>query len=146
MRTHGHRAARIDPLDLIHREEVAALNPRRYGLTDDSKKYNVNGILWTKPVRSSRGSLAQEWWTLAEITTHLRNVYVGRIAYEYMHSPSKTERLWFSHLLESESLPTSEEAPITIVDAKVKRRIHELLARSEVLDNFLQLKFPNLKR
>ncbi|KAG6906841.1 hypothetical protein DXG01_011744 [Tephrocybe rancida] len=144
MRTHGHRAARIDPLDLIHREEVGALNPRRYGLTDDSKKYNVNGILWTKPVGGSDST--QEWWTLAEITRHLRSVYVGRIAYEYMHSPSKTERLWFSHLLESESLPSSEEQPITIMDAKAKRRIHELLARSEVLDNFLQLKFPNLKR
>ncbi|KAG6864116.1 hypothetical protein C0991_012381, partial [Blastosporella zonata] len=144
MRTHGHRAARIDPLDLIHREEVAALNPRRYGLTDDSKKYNVNGILWTKPFGGSDST--QEWWTLAEITRHLRSVYVGKIAYEYMHSPSKTERLWFSHLLESESLPSSEEQPVTIMDAKAKRRIHELLARSEVLDNFLQLKFPNLKR
>ncbi|KAG6871746.1 hypothetical protein C0995_000516 [Termitomyces sp. Mi166 len=148
MRTHGHRAARIDPLDLIHREEVAALNPQRYGLADDSKKYDVNGILWTKPVNAPRGGSVHEWWTLAEITRHLRNVYVGRIAYEYMHSPSKTERLWFSHLLESESLPSSgsKEAPITIPDANTKRRIHELLARSEVLDNFLQLKFPNLKR
>lgn len=27
-----------------------------------------------------------------------------------------------------------------------KRRIHGLLTRSEVFDNFLQLKFPNLKR
>ncbi|KAG6816029.1 hypothetical protein H0H87_009275 [Tephrocybe sp. NHM501043] len=144
MRTHGHRAARIDPLDLIHREEVAALNPRRYGLIDDSKKYNVNGILWTKPLGGRNST--QEWWTLAEITRHLRSVYVGKIAYEYMHSPSKTERLWFSHLLESESLPSSEEQPITMIDAKAKRRIHELLARSEILDNFLQLKFPNLKR
>ncbi|KAF5378852.1 hypothetical protein D9615_006945 [Tricholomella constricta] len=141
MRTHGHRAARIDPLDLIHREEVAALDPKRYGLIDDSKKYNVNGIIWTKPVGGSHS--AEEWWTLAEITRHLRSVYVGRIAHEYMHSPSKTERLWFSHLLESESLPSSEK---TTVDAGLKRRIHGLLARSEVLDNFLQLKFPNLKR
>ncbi|KAF8069209.1 dehydrogenase E1 and transketolase domain-containing protein 1 [Lyophyllum atratum] len=144
MRTHGHRAAHIDPLDIIHREEVAALDPKRYGLSDDSKKYNVNGIIWTKPLGQSHSS--EEWWTLREITRHLRSVYVGRIAHEYMHSPSKTERLWFSHLLESESLPSSDEPPITIVNAEMKRRIHELLARSEVLDNFLQLKFPNLKR
>ncbi|KAF8066054.1 Transketolase, pyrimidine binding domain-containing protein [Lyophyllum atratum] len=127
MRTHGHRAAHIDPLDLIHREE-----------------YNVNGIIWTKPVGQSHSS--EEWWTLGEITRHLRSVYVGRIAHEYMHSPSKKECLWFSHLLESESLPSSDGPPITMVDAKMKRRIHELLARSEVLDNFLQLKFTNLKR
>jgi probable 2-oxoglutarate dehydrogenase E1 component DHKTD1 len=142
MRTHGHRAARIDPLDLIHREEVAALFPARYGLVDDEKKYNVNGILWTKRV----GELGEEeeWWSLKEITEHLRRVYVGNIAYEYMHSPSKTERLWFSHLLESKSLPSPEDIPLLVINDQKKRRIHELLARSEVLDNFLQLKFPNL--
>ncbi|KAF8641344.1 hypothetical protein AX16_010042 [Volvariella volvacea WC 439] len=145
MRTHGHRAARIDPLDLIHREEVAALNPARYGLHDENQKFNVNGILWTKPVAMQ--SDEEEWWTLGEITRHLRNVYVGRIAHEYMHSPSKTERLWFSHLLESESLATSPETqPLSIIDDARKRHIHGLLARSEVFDNFLQLKFPNLKR
>jgi probable 2-oxoglutarate dehydrogenase E1 component DHKTD1 len=63
-----------------------------------------------------------------------------------MHSPSKTERLWFSHLLESQSLPSPEDTPLTAVDEQKKKRIHELLARSEVFDNFLQLKFPNLKR
>ena len=63
-----------------------------------------------------------------------------------MHSPSKTERLWFSHLLESKSLFSSEDTPLLVINAEKKRRIYELLARSEVLDNFLQLKFPNLKR
>jgi probable 2-oxoglutarate dehydrogenase E1 component DHKTD1 len=81
MRTHGHRAARIDPLDLIQRDEVAALDPKRYGLIDESKTYNVNGILWTKPVGSYSGA-EEEWWTLREIKRHLRNVYVGRIAHE----------------------------------------------------------------
>ncbi|KAF8877232.1 dehydrogenase E1 and transketolase domain-containing protein 1 [Gymnopilus junonius] len=136
MRTHGHRAARIDPLDLIHREE-------RYGLDDDSKMYNVNGILWTKRVGTGD---EEAWWSLKQIREHLRKVYVGNIAYEYMHSPSKTERLWFSHLLESQSLPSPEDTPLLQVDEEKKRRIHELLARSEVFDNFLQQKFPNLKR
>ncbi|KAJ3513296.1 hypothetical protein NLJ89_g3024 [Agrocybe chaxingu] len=126
MRTHGHRAAKIDPLDLIHREEVAALSPARYGLRAEGE--------------------GDEWWTLKQIQEHLRNVYVGNIAYEFMHSPSKTERLWFSHLLESQSLPSPEDAPLLVIDEQKKRHIHELLARSEVFDNFLQLKFPNLKR
>lgn len=63
-----------------------------------------------------------------------------------MHSPFKSERLWFSHLLESQSLPSPTDTPLFQVDVDKKRRIHELLARSEVLDNFLQVKFPNLKR
>ncbi|KAF9479328.1 dehydrogenase E1 and transketolase domain-containing protein 1 [Pholiota conissans] len=144
MRTHGHRAAKIDPLDLIHREEVAALFPERYGLTNDEQKYNVNGILWTKRVGDTEEG--EEWWTLKQIREHLRSVYVGNIAYEYMHAPSKTERLWFSHLLESQSLPKPEDTPLVSIDTEHKRRIHGLLARSEVFDNFLQLKFPNLKR
>ncbi|KAJ3768507.1 dehydrogenase E1 and transketolase domain-containing protein 1 [Lentinula raphanica] len=140
VRTHGHRAARIDPLDLIPRDsEVAALNPSRYGLKDGDKRYNVNGIVWTNPKVEAQRNDTEEWWSLDEITRHLREVYVGKIAYEYMHSQSKTERLWFSHLLESNTKPQA-------VDKLLKKRIHGLLARSEVFDNFLQLKFPNLKR
>ncbi|KAK0488570.1 Transketolase, pyrimidine binding domain-containing protein [Armillaria novae-zelandiae] len=140
VRTHGHRAARIDPLDLIHRKEVAALDPSRYGLTDESKEFNVNGIIWTHPSVESQGeNMTEEWWTLGEIVRHLRSIYVNRIAYEYMHSPSKSERLWFSHRLESKCAPTT-------LDAGTKKRIHGLLARSEVFDNFMQAKFPNLKR
>lgn len=137
LRTHGHRAARIDPLDLLQREEVAALNPARYGLTDPDAKYNIDGIVWTRPVGDASG--APEEWTLAQITEHLRRIYVGRIAYEYMHSPSKTERLWFSHLLESQVAP----APLA---QDAKRRIHRLVAESEVFDQFMQAKFPNVKR
>jgi probable 2-oxoglutarate dehydrogenase E1 component DHKTD1 len=84
MRTHGHRAARIDPLDLIQREEVAALSPARYGLVDEEKKYNVNGILWRRV-----GELGEEedWLSLRDITEHLRKVYVGNIAYEVRFRP-----------------------------------------------------------
>ncbi|KAJ7175983.1 thiamine diphosphate-binding protein [Mycena filopes] len=145
VRTHGHRAARIDPLDLIHREEVAALDPRRYGLVDEHKKYNVNGIVWTGPVgteTSSQREDAEDWWTLEQVQKHLRSVYTSSIAYEYMHSPSKTERLWFSHTLESKQIASIANG----LSVPLKERIHGLLARSEVLDNFLHLKFPNLKR
>jgi probable 2-oxoglutarate dehydrogenase E1 component DHKTD1 len=136
LRAHGHRAARIDPLDILQREEVAALNPARYGLTDPAQTYNIDGIVWTRPVGADA---PPEEWTLQQITRHLRRIYVGRIAYEYMHSPSKTERLWFSHLLES------QVAPAPLGDAE-RLRIHRLLAESEVFDQFLQAKFPNIKR
>ncbi|KAL5522783.1 hypothetical protein ACEPAG_8801 [Sanghuangporus baumii] len=139
MRTHGHRAARIDPLDLLQREEVAALDPARYGLTDPKQIFPVDGIVWTNPAGPNMPS--SETWPLERIVSHLRAVYVGRIAYEFMHSPSKTERLWFSHILESSSV-----APQNIRKPEEKRRVWELLTRSEVFDQFLQVKFPNLKR
>jgi probable 2-oxoglutarate dehydrogenase E1 component DHKTD1 len=136
LRIHGHRAARIDPLDLLQREDVDALDPTRYDLVDDSKTYDVNGILWTKRVGEAPDK--PEYWTLRDITDHLRSVYVGRIAYEYMHSPSKTERLWFSHMLEA-------RMPV-LPGVHQKKRIHRLLVHSETFDQYLQLKFPNLKR
>jgi probable 2-oxoglutarate dehydrogenase E1 component DHKTD1 len=123
-------------LDLLQREDVDALDPKRYGLIDGSRTYDVNGILWTKRVGEAPDD--PEHWTLRDIMKHLRSVYVGRIAYEYMHSPSKTERLWFSHVLEARTPPPPDPCQ--------KKRIHELLAQSETFDQFLQLKFPNLKR
>lgn len=68
-------------------------------------------------------------------------MYVGNIAYEFMHSPSKSERLWFSHVLESAAV-----APHNVRSSDEKRRMWGLMTRSEVFDQFLQLKFPNLKR
>ncbi|KIY53250.1 dehydrogenase E1 and transketolase domain-containing protein 1 [Fistulina hepatica ATCC 64428] len=139
VRMHGHRAARIDPLNLVPRLEVAALNPARYGLVDEQKPYDVNGIVWTAPVGANVEEHDRaQMWTLGEIISYMRTIYVDRIAYEYMHSPSKTERLFFSKLLESSSV-----SPVTTDE---KRRMLELIIRSETLDNFLQLKFPNLKR
>lgn len=123
----------------MQREEVAALDPSRYGLTDNHAKYDVNGIVWTQPVGVD--TEVPEEWPLDDITKHLRDIYVGRIAYEYMHSPSKKERLWFSHLLESER----KEGGV-LKSKKDKERIYELLAKSETFDQFLQAKFPNLKR
>lgn len=137
---HGHRAARIDPLDLMQREDVAALPPARYGLADPDAAYDVDGILWTRPI-GPEGAGAERW-TLKDIERRLRAVYVGRVAYEFMHSHSKTERLWFAHLLEG----AAEEDVRGEWDAQKQQRVHALLARSEIFDRFLQTKFPNLKR
>lgn len=140
LRQHGHRAALIDPLNKLEREEVAALDPARYGLTDPEKEYEIDGIIWNSDADDkTRPASSNQRWSLEKITKHLREVYVGPIAYEFMHSPSKSERLWFAHLLESEPAiqPMSNER---------RKRIYAGLAKSEIFDTFLQDKFPNLKR
>ncbi len=65
---------------MIHREEVAALDPARYGLTGRDKKYDVDGILWTKRVGKGQGG--EEIWTLEQIERHLKHVYIDNIGYE----------------------------------------------------------------
>lgn len=121
-----------------------ALDPSRYGLDDLDKEYSVHGILWNQQMPEGpegRERRESENWKLRDIVEFLRSVYVGRIAYEFMHSPSKSERLWFTHLLESAGPPRSDA-----MEGETKKRMWELLARSETFDHFLQAKFPNLKR
>ncbi|KAG8901561.1 hypothetical protein FRC00_006297 [Tulasnella sp. 408] len=108
------------------------------------KEYSVHGILWNQQMPEGpegRERLESETWKLKDIVEFLRDVYVGRIAYEFMHSPSKSERIWFTHLLESAGPPVADAT-----ERETKRRMWELLARSETFDHFLQAKFPNLKR
>jgi len=71
-------------LNLLQREEVVALDPARYGLTDPEKEYPIDGIVY-EPASSQ--------WPFKRIVSHQRAVYVGAIAYEYMHLPDKLERL-----------------------------------------------------
>lgn len=125
---------------MLERDDVAALDPARYGLEASEKTYPVDGILWNKQMpQGPDGSKRQAAWKLRDIVKFLREVYVGRIAYEFMHSPSKSERLWFTHLLESEAADSAMEV-------EEKKKAWSLLARSETFDHFLQAKFPNLKR
>ncbi|KZO95476.1 dehydrogenase E1 and transketolase domain-containing protein 1 [Calocera viscosa TUFC12733] len=133
VRLHGHRAASIDPLDLLERDPVAALDPERYGLVDKDQEYDVDGIVFGLGEKEAKGLVS-----LKEMEDWLRSVYVGKIAYEFMHSPSKATRLWFAKHLESQA-----SAPLP---AEQKIRIAKLLSESEVFEHFLQTKFPSLKR
>ncbi|KAG8775366.1 hypothetical protein FRC15_000597 [Serendipita sp. 397] len=145
-RIHGHRAALIDPLNKMQRDDVAALDPSRYGLTSGNEVYDLDGIVWyngdPRPDLTSTPISSKLRWTLEQITNHLKDVYAGAIAYEFMHSPSKAERLWFGHLVESQDSTTRKHK----YSPAVKKRIWKNLVISEILDKFLQDKFPNLKR
>ncbi|RUS30552.1 thiamine diphosphate-binding protein [Jimgerdemannia flammicorona] len=135
-RTHGHRGAYLDPLDIIERENVLALDPSRYGLTDPHKVYNLSGILHVNESKTDKTSLEEA--TFETIHTHLKSVYSGRIAYEFIHIPDASERRWFYHAVESWEKP--------VMSPHEKRRIFELLSRSEVFDHFMAKKFAQVKR
>ncbi|CAD6884806.1 unnamed protein product [Tilletia laevis] len=135
VRRHGHRAAKIDPLDMMAREsEVAALDPSRYGLRPDEPML-TEGI-----VEMPADSVDKEGKAVVRsITTHLQRTYVSSVGYEFMHMNSKGARNWFMDLLE-------RGAATRPIEKDCKRRIWELMARSECLDQFLQAKLPNVKR
>ncbi|CAG8435886.1 6888_t:CDS:10 [Diversispora eburnea] len=129
-RTFGHRAADLDPLGIMKREEIKALDHLRYIFTTDPNKlYNLKGILFVN---------SKDKATLDSILSHLLKVYCGKVAYEFMHIPNASERRWFYRIIES-----FESISLT---SKEKIRIFEVLAKSEVFDHFMAKRFPQVKR
>ncbi len=89
-RTHGHLAAKLDPLGR-EPESDPALDPEPLGLTPE--------LMTRIPSRVLRMYVPGE--TLAESLPHLRETYCGPIAYEIEHIGSHRQRLWLREAIES---------------------------------------------
>ncbi len=88
-RTHGHLAARLDPLGRPP-EGDPALDPEPLGLTPE--------LMSKIPSRILRMYVPGE--TLADALPHLRETYCGPIAYEIEHIASHQQRLWLRETIE----------------------------------------------
>ncbi|MGH2875692.1 MAG: 2-oxo acid dehydrogenase subunit E2, partial [Solirubrobacteraceae bacterium] len=89
-RTHGHMAARLDPLGR-EPEGDPALEPGPLGLTPE--------LMAQIPARILRMYVPGA--TLAEALPHLHETYCGTIAYEIEHIASHRQRLWLREAIES---------------------------------------------
>ncbi len=89
-RTHGHLAARLDPLG-SEPEGDPALDPEPLGLTEDIMRRIPAKILRTYVPGA----------TLADALPHLRDTYCGTIAYEVEHIASHRQRMWLREKIES---------------------------------------------
>jgi len=89
-RTHGHLAARLDPLG-TEPEGDPALHPEPLGLTPE--------IMARIPAKILR--MHVPGGTLADALPHLRETYCGTIAYEIEHIASHRQRTWLREKIES---------------------------------------------
>jgi len=89
-RTHGHLAAKLDPLGR-EPEGDPALDPVPLGLTPE--------LMERIPARILRMYVSGQ--TLADALPHLRDTYCGPIAYEIEHIASHRQRLWLREAIES---------------------------------------------
>jgi multifunctional 2-oxoglutarate metabolism enzyme len=89
-RTHGHLAAKLDPLGR-QPEGDPALDPEPLHLTPE--------LMARIPSRILRMYVPGE--TLADALPHLRETYCGSIAYEIEHIASHGQRLWLREKIES---------------------------------------------
>jgi 2-oxoglutarate dehydrogenase E1 component len=129
-RVRGHQKARLDPLDLMKREQVADLTLEYHGLT----RVDVDMVFRT-------GSLCfgVETMTLGEIIRGLEYTYCDTVGAEYMHIVNTEEKRWLQQRLESvRSHPVYER----------DRRIHilERLTAAEGLEKYLSSRYPGTKK
>ncbi len=99
-RTHGHLAARLDPLG-SEPEGDPALDPETIGLTP--------ALMAQIPARILR--MHVPGITLADALPHLRETYCGTMAYEIEHIASHRQRVWLREKIESGAFrkPPSED-------------------------------------
>ena len=127
-RTHGHLAARLDPLGALPPGDPS-LDPATLGLTP--------AIMATIPSDILRIGVSGA--TLAEALPNLQQTYCGSIAYEVEHLASHEKRLWLREQIES----GVHRKPLSPDEAKV------LLARLtavEGMERFLDKAYLGAKR
>jgi multifunctional 2-oxoglutarate metabolism enzyme len=120
-RTHGHLAARLDPLGR-EPEGDPALDPEPLGLTPELMAKIPSHIL----------RMYVEGDSLLDALPHLRETYCGPIAYEIEHISSHRQRLWLREAIEASRFrqpPGAEEQKallrrLTEVDA-LERFMHK---------------------
>ena len=127
-RTHGHLAARLDPLGS---EPVGdpALDPGPLGLTPD--------VMATIPASVLRVHVPGD--TLRDALPHLQAAYCGTIAYEIEHIASHEERMWLREKIESGTFrqPMGREERVALL---------ERLTAVDAFERFLHKSYLGQKR
>ncbi len=105
-RTHGHLAARLDPLG-SEPEGDPALDPEPLNLTPE--------LMTRIPASILRVGVPGE--TLADVVPRLRETYCGTIAYEIEHIASHRQRVWLREKIETGAYrkPLSPEENIALL-------------------------------
>ena len=126
-RTHGHLAARLDPLGS---EPVGdpSLEPATVGLTQDVMEQIPAHILRIQVPGA----------TLAEALPHLRETYCGTIAYEIEHISDHQQRVWLRNRIESGKYRRT-------LSPEEKKRVLSRLTDAEALETYVRRAFIGAK-
>ena len=127
-RTHGHLAAKLDPLGR-QPESDPALDPGPLGLTPE--------LMAQIPARILRMHVPGD--TLLDALPYLRETYCGPIAYEIEHIASHRQRLWLREAIESGSF----RKPLTIDEQKA---LLKRLTEVDALERFMHKAYLGQKQ
>jgi 2-oxoglutarate dehydrogenase E1 component len=127
-RSHGHLAARLDPLGSEPTGDPQ-LEPEHFGLTPDLMERIPASIL----------GLHVEAETLADALPRLQSTYCGSLAYEIEHISDHEERHWLRRAIESGRY----RRPL---DAAGKVKLLERLTQVEGMESYLRRSFLGQKQ
>jgi len=127
-RTHGHLAARLDPLG-SEPEGDPALDPEPLGLTPELMARIPASVL----------RIHVPGATLADALPHLRETYCGTIAYEVEHIASHRQRTWLREKIESGAF----RSPLTNEE---KRALLRRLTMVDSLERFMHRAYLGQKQ
>ena len=119
-RTHGHLAARLDPLGKKPKGDPA-LDPETLNLTPELMSRIPASIL----------RIGVEGETLLEALPRLRDAYCGTIAYQIEHLSSHQQRMWLREMIET----GAHRRPL---DPEEKRTLLSRLTQVFQFERFLQ--------
>ena len=127
-RTHGHLAARLDPLGR-EPEGDPALHPEPLGLTPE--------MMARIPAKTLRMHVPGA--TLADALPHLRETYCGTIAYEIEHIASHRQRTWLREKIESGAYRTP-------LSADEQKALLKRLVEVDALERFMHKAYLGQKQ
>lgn len=134
IRWYGHFAARLDPLGSPPPGDPA-LELETYGLTEDDLRqippHLVGGV--------AGEVVAAQGGTAADAIRYLREIYSGRIGFDYLQNRDPEERAWLREAAESRRF-TPENDPLDPV------ALLERLTQVEAFEHFLQRAFVGKTR
>ncbi len=129
-RVRGHQRACLDPLGLMHRDDIPDLKLEYHDLSEaDRDTLFQTGMMFIGKSEASLG----------EICSAMESTYCGAIGAEFMHIVNTDERLWFQQRLES-----VRGRPEMSIEARL--HLLERLTAAEGLEKYLGTRYPGTKR
>ena len=123
----GHLEADLDPLGITPKTPQTMLDPAHY---------QFDGAMMDTPVYVD-GILGLQTTTPRQLVSTLRDIYCGRIGYEFMHINDAEQRIWLQRRIEGDPISFTPEG---------KKAILNKLIEAEGFEKFASNRFVGTKR
>ncbi|HET7580756.1 MAG TPA: 2-oxoglutarate dehydrogenase E1 component [Bacillales bacterium] len=131
IRTYGHLAADIHPLEEDREPETKLLDPAEYGLSEADLEDIPADVVWSNAPDDVSNGL--------EAIKRLRHIYTKSISYEFSHVHDTDEKIWLSRMVESGGIERN-------LSQDERKALLERLTEVEGFEKFLHRTFVGQKR